>query len=303
MKRTLIAVTAVLLLAIVGCKTLETATRVVTSVGVATGTINAQQAEAINNTTVAFAKAFESITPEQEYYLGRAVAASLFRDNRPFGNAAATHYLNVIGTALALASDKPETFAGYRFAIMETEQINAFAAPGGFILVSRGLLRCCPNEDAVAAVLAHEVAHVQHSHGLRAIKTSRWTDAAKTAFVESTKTLGSAQVAQLTVAMEGSIDDITQKLVVGGYSQKQEFEADRSAVAILQRVGYSPNGLRVMLERMDALMPHDAAGGFGKTHPSATARLKEIAALLKDVPVVAAAPARDARYAAVMAGI
>jgi beta-barrel assembly-enhancing protease len=303
MKRIALAMAILTGVTVVGCKTLETATRAVTTVGVVTGRIDAQQAEAINKTTAAFAKAFENITPEQEYYLGRAVAASLFRDNRPFDNAAAAQYLNLLGTALALASDQPETFAGYRFAIMETEAINAFAAPGGFILLSRGLLRCCPNEDAVAAVLAHEIAHVQHRHGLRAIKTSRWTDAAQTAFVESAKTLGSAEVAQLTNAMEGSIDDITQKLVVGGYSRKQEFEADRSAIEILQRVGYSPHGLRVMLEQMDKLMPPDAASGFGKTHPSATARLEAIAPLLKDAAPVAVNAVRDARCSAALAGI
>ncbi len=289
-------------LAIVGCATFEKATKAVTSVAVATGTIDARQAEAITKTTAAFAKAFENITPEQEYYLGRAVTATLLQANRPFDSAAASGYLNVLGAALAMASDKPETFNGYHFAVMDTDEINAFAAPGGFILISRGLLRCCPNEDAVAAVLAHEVAHVQHSHGLRAIKTSRWTGAAQTAFVESAKTLGSAEVAQLTSAMEGSITDITDKLVVNGYSRTQEYEADASAVAILRRVGYSPHGLRVMLEQMDKLMAH-GSGGFGKTHPSAGDRLRELASLVKDAPAIATHPARDARYGAAMTGI
>ena len=77
--------------------------------------------------------------------------------------------------------------------------------------------------------------------------------------------------------------DITQKLVVGGYSKKQEYQADEIAIEILKRLGYNPWGLHVMLSGMDKRMPHDG-GGFGKTHPPASARVKAIEPMLKSDP-------------------
>jgi beta-barrel assembly-enhancing protease len=71
----------------------------------------------------------------------------------------------------------PETFGGYHFLILDSDEINAFAAPGGLIFVTRGMLRCCDSEDAVAAVLAHEVGHVQHQHGIQTIRKPALTSA------------------------------------------------------------------------------------------------------------------------------
>jgi predicted Zn-dependent protease len=86
----------------------------------------------------AVAKTFQDITPEQEYYIGRAVGAIVAGKYKPYQNQKSTFYLNVLGQTLAQASDRPETFGGYHFAILESDEINAFAAPGGLIFVSRG---------------------------------------------------------------------------------------------------------------------------------------------------------------------
>ncbi len=76
----------------------------------------------------------------------------------------------MLGQSLVIFSDRPETFGGYHFLLLDSNEINAFAAPGGLILVTRGMLQCCANEDELAAVLAHEIAHVEKKHGLTAIK-------------------------------------------------------------------------------------------------------------------------------------
>ena len=91
---------------------------------------------------------------------------------------------------LSKTSDLPETFGGYHFLILDSDEINAFAAPGGFIFVTRGLLRCCKHEDAAAAVLAHEIGHVELRHGLQAIKKSRITTALTTLGIAGVKTFG-----------------------------------------------------------------------------------------------------------------
>ena len=301
MKRFACTCMALLLLA-AGCQTLDTVTDLGTSIGVATGTITTDQAQSIGRTTKAVAKTFEDITPEQEYYIGRAVAATILDTYKLYRNDAATRYLNTLGQALAMASEKPETFGGYHFAIMDTEEVNAFAAPGGLIMVSRGLLRCCRSEDAVAAVLAHEIGHIEKLHGLKAIKQGRLRSALTIVAVEAGKNLGGEQLAEVTAAFEGSITDITDTLVNGGYARSQEREADQSAVAIMRRVGYNPMGLVDMLQQMDRLMKPDDKG-FGKTHPDPADRVADLKALVRGSGPIQRPAAREARFKAAMRGV
>lgn len=263
-------VTALVLVA--GCTEL---TKVVTSAGVASGKLSEDQAKSLNRSSEAVEKTFQDITPEQEYYIGRSVAATLLTTYKPFDQAAASQYLNQLGQTLAQASDKPETFGGYHFAILDTEEINAFAAPGGLILVSRGLIRCCRSEDALAAVLAHEIGHVERQHGLKAIKKGRLTSALTVLAVEAGKNLGGENLAEVTKAFEGSIGDITGTLVNSGYSRELEYDADAVAVKVLRRVGYNPEGLVDMLSQMQkSLKP--GSHGFGATHPTPQDRIAAV---------------------------
>jgi len=277
-----------------GCQTLDTVTEVGTSLGVAAGAINADQAQSINRSVGAVGKVFESITPEQEYYIGRTVAATILSANKPYDKRDMTTYLNTLGQYLALCSDRPETFGGYHFLIMDTSDINAFAAPGGFILVSRGMLRCCKTEDALAGVLAHEIGHVQLNHGLQAIDKSRLTAAATILGTEAAKNLGGKDLADLTRTFESSISDITSTVMNSGYARKFELQADKAAVTILERAGYSPNGLVSMLQQMEKnLKPggHD----FAKTHPAPQDRITELTKFIK-TGASPEPPARQARF-------
>ena len=302
MKKVLVFTCLALMLALSsGCTML---TEVAAQAAAVTGKVNPDHVRAVAKTGKAAAKAFDAITPQQEYFLGRSVTASVLANYKPYDSKEATRYINLLGQTLALKSDKPFTYDGYRFLIMDTDEINAFAAPGGFILVSRGLLRCCPNEDALAAVLAHEVGHIQHSHGLSSIKKGRWTTVFTTAAAEAGKALGPAQIAELTAALEGSVSDITQTMVKSGYARKFEVEADRAAVMILRRTGYNPNGLKMMLEQLhERTKSTNKLKGFAKTHPDALVRLKEIEPLIRDFGPVTVPPARAARFKKAMAGI
>ncbi len=285
-----------------GCKTTEFLTKAGTTVGVATGRLTPEQAGSIQRGTTAVSKAFEKLTPEQEYYIGRSVAATILADYAPYENEVATRYLNTLGRALALASGKPETFGGWHFLIMDTDEINAFATPGGFVLISRGMLRCCRNEEELAAVLAHEIGHVQHEHGLRAIRQSRWTSAFTILGTEAAKTLGGRELAELTRAFEGAIGDVTSTLVNSGYARALEREADTAAVAIMQRIGYNPSGLSHMLAEMDKRLANDKRG-FGKTHPDPKDRIRDITRMIGTVAPVETAPVRQARFDKALAGI
>ena len=278
-----------------GCATFDQVAEMGASLAQSQGVVTGEQAEAITKVTTAVAKTFEDITPEQEYYIGRSIGAVIVSKYKPYPDTEANDYLNLLGQTLAQASDRPETFGGYHFQILDSDEINAFAAPGGLIFVSRGMLRNCRNEDAAAAVLAHEIAHVQLRHGLQAIDKSRLTQALTTITAESAKTLGGKELSDLARAFEGSVGDITSALINNGYSRGFEREADAAAVTILSRVGYDPNALVGMLREMEKnLKP----GGpdFARTHPSPQSLIEDIDSLHIGTPALYEVSARQGRF-------
>jgi predicted Zn-dependent protease len=283
-----------------GCESMQPVLDVGAAIGVASGTVSQSQADSITKTAKAVGKTFEDITPEQEYYIGRAVAATVLTRYRPLDIEQANSYLNLLGQTLAQASDRPETFGGYHFLVIDSPEINAFAAPGGLILVSRGMLRCCKTEDALAAVLAHEIAHVQGRDGLRAIKTGRLTSALTVLAAESAKSFGGPELAQLTEAFEGSVGDIATTLMNSGYSRQLERQADEAAIAILKRVGYNPHALVDMLKTMKTQLKPGGTD-FAKTHPDPEERIRDITGLA-GAPVRLSTPsARQARFESAIA--
>ena len=283
-----------------GCKTLETVSTIGATVGSATGVLTESQAQSIEKSGKAAARSFEDITPEQEYYIGRTVGAQILKKYDTYPNKRATNYINLIGQSLARASDLPETFGGYHFMIQDSDEINALAAPGGLVFVTRGILRCCRTEDAVAAVLAHEIGHVQHRHGLQAIKKSRVTSALTTLGIEGTKTFGSQELSELTETFEQSISDITHTLINNGYSRNFERQADKDAVIITKRLGYDPNGLVDMLKEMEKQLKPGRID-FVKTHPSPESRIADISS----TPIAPSwiPEARQRRFQKALAGV
>ena len=270
-----VAVIAAMVLVLAGCESLGSIAEVGTGVAVATGRMTEQQAASVTRSAEAIGRSFEDITPEQEYYIGRAVGATILDQYAPYDEQAATDYLNLIGQSLAMASDRPELFGGYRFMVLDSEEVNAFATPSGLIFVSRGLLRLTRSEDDVAAVLAHEIGHVQHRHGLQAIRTSRITTALTSTAITGAQFATSQEIAELTAVFEDSINDVTTTLVNNGYSRSAEREADQAAVEIMKRIGYDPEALIRVLERMDEDWVSDGPG-FMRTHPAPQTRIEVV---------------------------
>jgi beta-barrel assembly-enhancing protease len=259
-----------------GCSTVS---RVGGEIGQATGLVTKQQADGLVRSAEAVEKTFQDITPEQEYYIGRSVAATVLVTYKPFDREEANEYLNLLGQTVAQFSPRPETFGGYHFLLLDTDEVNAFAAPGGLIMVSRGMVRCCKSEDELVAVLAHEVSHAVAQHGLKAIRKGRLTSALTTIGSTAGQTLGGAQLAQVTAAFEGSIGDITSTMVNSGYARSAEFEADKGAVVIMKKLGYDPTALITMLEQMDKQLKPGGLG-FAKTHPNPQVRITELRKLV-----------------------
>ncbi|MCL2833141.1 MAG: M48 family metalloprotease [Treponema sp.] len=240
-------------------------------------------------------KALEDITPEQEYYIGRAVAANILTMYNIYDKDwNLILYLNKICKTITVNSDRPEIYNGYHVAILDTDEINAFATSGGHIFITRGLIADAPSEDALAGVIAHEVAHIQLQHGLKAIKNARATQAlvqTGTAVASEKMNLG-----ELTDAFTQSIGDIVNTMVVSGYSQSQEFDADNKALGLMAAAGYDPQGLVLMLQNL--AKNYTPSSGFGKTHPNPNDRLKNVEKTINNYNVADTTSYRQQRYSA-----
>ncbi len=285
--------------ALLSCATIVEKT---SGIAVASGLMTPEQAASSAKLAKAVDRTFEDITPEQEYYIGRSVGAQVLSTARPYNNAAASRYINLLGQSLALFSTRPETFGGYHFLVLDSDAINAFAAPGGLVFMTRGMLRLCSTEHEVAAVLAHEIAHVQHQHGLKAIKADRLTAVFEVIGTEAAKNLSPGRLKEVTAEFANSVTDVTGSLINSGYSQGTEFEADKGAVVILQNAGYNPAALVSMLAAMKTRLK-PGAPDFAKTHPDPEVRIERIRRQIGTLAPVVESPQSRERRTRALSGI
>lgn len=225
--------------------------------------------------TKQLAEAAKDITPSEEHYIGRAVAAMVIDKYPILNNSALTTYINEIGRLVANASERPNTYGGYHFAVLGSDEPNAFACPGGIILVNKGLLREVQNEDQLAAVLGHEVTHVASRHGIGAIKKSRWTKFGFYAAGEVGKHYTPDEVSQLVGEFQGVVTDVAKRVMESGYSKSDEKHADEGGIRLSYAAGYNPK------EMVDFVRVEDAKGvghdqGPFASHPKPAARIKEM---------------------------
>jgi len=262
----------------------------------AAGLIDQNTANAISQSSRAIGSAAEEITPEQEYYIGRAVAANILTNYKIWdGSPALTAYLNHICNAIVINSPRPDIFNGYHVVILDSNEINAFATSGGHILVTRGLINAAKSEDALAGVIAHEIAHIQLQHSIKAIRTSRITNAL---LVTGTSAAGAAMgmdVNELTDVFNETVGEIVTTMVNNGYSQSQEFDADNTAMSLLASSGYSPSGLIDMLRELNNIQS-GTSSGFGKTHPSPAQRITNAEKSLATYSVADTRSYRQSRF-------
>lgn len=247
--------------------------------------------EGISKGWHAYKDAKKDLSPENEYYVGRSVTTNLLsRAQYKYVDSDAwkqgqlgktTAYVNAVGNVLAAAAmgeprkdDRPSPISGWHFIIVDDDSINAFAASGGFILVNKGLIKAARNEDELAAVLAHEVAHTVRGHALGSIKKARMAGVYKE-MLDSTVQLDEAQLGSLTQAFEGAMSDMIDGMVVKGYSRDTEFEADRIGMKIMVDAGYDPNAFISLLESVDKKLPKQE-GGMKSTHPAPKDRIAKL---------------------------
>ncbi len=289
------------LLLVPGCAELS---QMVTTLGEEAGILSAQDEEEREQVVDETTSAVRPMTDQEEYFLGRAVAATILSRYRLYDDPRWTHYLNEIGQTVALASDRPLTYGGYHFAILDSEEINALSCPGGMIFITRGMLRQVETEDELAAILAHEVAHVNHRDGAAAVERSRWIQVMTLLGKQAARKYGGAELNELVSLFQGSVQDAVKMLLVSGYSRQEESEADESALTYLQRLGYNPYALPYTLERMAQRQGEGNTGGIFATHPGIRYRASaDIAVIRENKWANASNPVRDQRFRQVFASL
>ena len=235
-------------------------------------------ASAILNATASISNAADTITPENEYYIGRAVAATILTHYKVYNAPAKEAYLNEICRVITENSDKSEIYNGYHVKILDSNEVNAFSTSGGHILLTRGILKCARSEDALAAVIAHEVAHIHLQHSLKAVKSSRIQEA----FKDSADALVTAVASKAAAdKMNEVVGDTVSTMIKNGYSQSQEYDADKRAVQLMYDAGYDPYAMNDMLSKM-SYNQKGSKIGFYKTHPSPEKRMKKLKSVLKN---------------------
>lgn len=232
-----------------------------------TDTLNMATSAATN-----ISQASQTLSDEQEHYLGRAVAAHILAKYPLLNNWKLTEYVNNIGNTLVLFSERPNTHGGYHFAILDTMEKNAFACPGGLILITKGLIMTAQNEDELAAVLAHEIGHISHRDGIASIQQSRMTGALTQTGLQAGSRLAGGHTGQILSFFSGSVEDVFKTIVVKGYSRSQEMAADSAALLYLAKAGYEPSALKSILENMKK----ESGGGITSTHPGTDDRIANI---------------------------
>lgn len=220
-----------------------------------------------------FKKAFVPTSEAEEGEIGRESAAVLLGAAPLLQDKKVQAYVNRVGMWLALQSDRPEL--SWRFAVLDDADINAFAAPGGYIFITKGLLARVQNEAELAGVLAHEIAHVVANHHLVAIRKEAKLKLAGIAMQVALEDRGT-DTSQLEALAGGA------KLVYArGLDRKDEHHADRLGVVLAARAGYDPYGLVAVLQTLERMNPQSGELGLlMKTHPAPSDRIAQLDRLM-----------------------
>jgi len=242
-------------------------------------------------TTADFRGATTDIEEAEEIELGRAVTTALGSRYKLLRDEALTRYVALVGNAVAQQSDRPDL--RYYFGVLDTDEVNAFAAPGGYVFITRGTLALMRDEATLAGVLGHEVSHIALRHHVETIKDQK--KAAVTKGVGTTALQfgsgfipgvgGSVTSAVVNSPLMNVMADGAVNLALKGFSRREESEADGAGVKYASRAGYDPAGMRDFLKAVQDSGSQPAKAGFltkfTSTHPGADDRMKEQDAQLK----------------------
>jgi len=218
-------------------------------------------------------KAQEALKPmsvEEEKAVGREVAAKLIAAVGLMPDDVLTDYANLVGATVAAQSERQEV--PYRFAVLNSDTVNAFSAPGGYIFITKGALLLCEDEAELAGVLAHEVGHVAGRHVLK--------------IYERDKAMR-AGMDEAGSRMPGSkyLEDFSKKILIKvidqGLVEGDEYDADQRGVKYAHMAGYPADGLSRFLAKLEEATTSKGKSSFWtKTHPPIAKRNERLANII-----------------------
>ena len=207
------------------------------------------------------------ISPAEERAMGREAAATLLGASPVLVDDEVQRYVNRIGLWVALQSERPNL--AWRFAVLDDEDVNAFAAPGGFVFVTKGLLLSLNSEAELAGALGHEVAHVVRKHHLKALTKDKRIEALSGAALDGLAKDDPKRQERVAKLVQG-----VKTLYARGLDKQDEFNADRVGLIYAARAGYDPSGIVGVLQKLDAQDPKNSRMALLlKTHPTPSDRL------------------------------
>jgi len=214
------------------------------------------------------------IDEEDEIEIGRDAASVLLGASKPVNDPELQRYINRVGRWVVDQTDRPHL--PWRFAVLRSNAVNAFATPGGNIFITDGLLHLLSSEAELAAVLAHEVAHVIQKHHIKAMSSINTSGLSGVIKLASLTREGRSN--QMTSQIVGQVKD----LYLRGLDKDDEFEADSMGTVIASRAGYDPFALMAVLQTLDSINPEDSGIALlYKTHPPASDRLDRLEPVLE----------------------
>jgi Zn-dependent protease with chaperone function len=198
------------------------------------------------------------ITEAEEQQLGAAVSEKVRMRYGVVQDPNVHRYVTLVGTAMTQVSTKPNI--PWVFIVLDTDAVNAFAAPGGFVHITRGALALLQDEAELAGVLGHEIIHITEQHTIRAIQKSKSIQ------------LGANETLSGSAALVNRLaDNIYLDLIEKGFGRAEENQSDEKGVALANRIGYAPQGLHRFLTRLQ----ERNKGATGEQKLTATATLAD----------------------------
>ena len=224
------------------------------------------------------------MTDAEEAQLGSEVSQRIRARYGVVQNPAAHKYVALVGMTLASASTKPGL--AWKFIVLDTDAVNAFAAPGGFIHITKGALANLKNESELAGVLGHEIIHVTDRHTIRAIQKGKLVQ------------MGADETAAGNSALMGKLVDKAYEVIENGFGRGEELESDEKGIVLANTVGYAPQGmngfLNMLMERNKASNSTEKNGLFA-SHPETRERVDKMTKQIASAKLTSMATV-DARY-------
>ena len=203
-----------------------------------------------------------TFSDEEERTIGADVSQKVRQRFGVVQDPAIHRYVTLVGLTVAKASEKPDL--PWTFIVLDTDGVNAFASPGGFVHITRGALGLIQNEAELAGVLGHEVGHVVRRHTINALR--------KGAAVKM-----GTQAASNRASFLGAVADrVYADILENAYDRGDELDADRLGVELPARAGYAPTALGAFLQRLDDRNKDQAErNGLFASHPDTKARIQK----------------------------